>query len=64
MEKFLLELSTESISENLYLRKDIRGFEKDGFYIIKPAEQRLWHPAIAYVDAQEFADAILEQGRN
>ena len=64
LEKFLLELSTESISENLYLRKDIRGFEKDGFYIIKPAEQRLWHPAIAYVDAQEFADAILEQGRN
>lgn len=64
LEKFLLELSTECISENLYLRKDIRGFEKDGFYIIKPAEPRLWHPAIAYIDAQEFVDAILEQGIN
>lgn len=61
LERFLLNLSAENISENLYLRKDIRGFEKDGFYIIKPAELRLWHPAIAYIDAQEFADAILEQ---
>lgn len=59
IEKFLLELSTENISENLYLRKDIRGFERDGFYIIKPAEQRLWHPAVAHVDVQEFVDALL-----
>ena len=58
---FLLSLTASNISENLYLRKDIRGFEKDGFYIIKPAEERLWHPAIAYVDVQEFADSILEQ---
>jgi hypothetical protein len=64
LERLLLELSTENISENLYLRKDIRGFERDGFYIIKPAEQRLWHPAVAYVDVQEFVDAILEQGVN
>jgi hypothetical protein len=64
IERFLLELSTENISENLYLRKDIRGFERNGFYIIKPADQRLWHPAVAYVDVQEFVDAILEQGVN
>lgn len=59
---FLLSLSSKNISENLYLRKDIRGFEKDGFYIVKPAEERLWHPAIACVDVQEFADSIIEQG--
>ena len=59
---FLLSLSANNISENLYLRKDIRGFEKDGFYIVKPAEERLWHPAMAYVDVQEFADSIIEQG--
>ncbi len=59
---FLLPLTTCNISENLYLRKDIRGFEKDGFYIVKPAEERLWHPAIAYVDVQEFTDSIIEQG--
>ncbi len=60
--RFLLSLTTSNISENLYLRKDIRGFEKDGFYIVKPAEERLWHPAIAYVDVQEFVDSIIEQG--
>jgi len=59
LERFLLEFSTENISENLYLRKDIRGFEKEGFYIIKPAEPRLWHPAVAYVDVEEFVEAIL-----
>ena len=60
--RFLLSLSANNISENLYLRKDIRGFEKDGFYIVKPAEERLWHPAVAYVDVQEFADSIIGQG--
>lgn len=58
---FLLSVTASNISENLYLRKDIRGFEKDGFYLVKPAEERLWHPAIAHVDVQEFADSIIEQ---
>ena len=57
--RFLLLLTASNISENLYLRKDIRGFEKDGFYIVKPAEERLWHPAVAYVDVEEFVNAIL-----
>lgn len=59
LEAFLLALSTERVTDQLYIRKDIRGFEKDGFYIIKPCEQRLWHPAMAYVDVQEFVDALL-----
>ena len=59
LEAFLLALSTERVTDQLYLRKDIRGFEKDGFYIVKPSEHRLWHPAMAYVDVQEFVDALL-----
>lgn len=55
----LLSLSVENLSDQLYLRKDIRGFEEDGFYVIKPCDQRLWHKAVAYVDVQEFVDAIL-----
>ena len=58
MERFLLSLSSEGLSESLYLRKDIRGFEKEGFYIVKPCEQRLWHPAVAYADAEEFVEAM------
>ena len=59
LEQFLLKLSVEGLSDNLYLRKDIRGFEENGFYIVKPCDQRLWHPAMAYVDVEEFVDAIL-----
>ena len=59
LEQFLLKLSVEGLSDNLYLRKDIRGFEENGFYIVKPCDQRLWHPAVAYVDVEEFVDAIL-----
>ena len=59
MESFLLSLSVEGVSDKLYLRKDIRGFERNGFYIVKPCDQRLWHPAVAYVDVEEFVDAIL-----
>lgn len=59
LQAFLLTLSVENLSDQLYLRKDIRGFEKDGFYVIKPCDQRLWHKAVAYVDVQEFVDAIL-----
>lgn len=60
----LLTLSVENLSDQLYLRKDIRGFEKDGFYVIKPCDQRLWHKAVAFVDVQEFVDAILSNFKN
>lgn len=59
LQTLLLSLSVENLSDQLYLRKDIRGFEEDGFYVIKPCDQRLWHKAVAYVDVQEFVDAIL-----
>lgn len=62
LESFLLSLSTEALSDNLYLRKDIRGFEERGFYIVKPSEQRLWHPAVAYVDVEEFVESMLLSG--
>lgn len=64
-EELLLRLSSlgfSKITERLFIQKDIRGFEKDGFYIIKPNEKKLWHKAIAYLDAEEFADAMLKEG--
>lgn len=59
----LSNMSSEKITDKLFIQKDIRGFEKDYFYIIKPNEKRLWHKAIGYLDANEFADAILKAGR-
>ena len=54
----------EKITDKLFIQKDIRGFEKDGFYIIKPNEKKLWHKAIAYLDVNEFMDAILKSGKD
>jgi hypothetical protein len=59
----LIKLSSRKITDRLFIQKDIRGFEKERFYIFKPNEKRLWHKAIAYLDAEEFMDAILKAGR-
>ena len=58
----LSSLGYQKITESLFIQKDIRGFEKDGFYIVKPNEKKLWHKAIAYLDAEEFVDAMLREG--
>ncbi len=67
-EKKLFEkLSTLSISKiasstdsefNLFIQKDIKGFEENSFYIIKPKEYKCWHRAIAWYDVAEFKEAI------
>jgi len=66
MSEFTLEinLSVERKTDSLFVQKDIRGFERDFFYIIKPNERRLWHRAIAHLDVNEFADAMLKVGGN
>lgn len=61
--KFLTSISSSRITDRLFVQKDIRGFEKKSFYIFKPNENKLWHKAIAYQDVNEFADAILKEGR-
>lgn len=61
--QLLSSIGTEKITDRLFVQKDVRGFEKDGFYIIKPNEQRLWHKAIAHLDINEFVDAVLVAGK-
>lgn len=56
------ELSSQRITDQLFVQKDIRGFEKEFFYIFKPNEKRLWHKAIAHLDVNEFSDAMLRAG--
>lgn len=62
IQKFL-KISGNHTLENLFLQKDIKGFEEDGFYVIKPNEYKNWHKAIGYLDFYEFQDAILRAGR-
>ena len=62
IQKFL-ELMQGKTLENLFIQKDIKGFECDGFYVVKPNEIKNWHKAIGYLDFYEFDDAILKAGR-
>jgi hypothetical protein len=61
--KTAIKLSSQKITDKLFVQKDLRGFDKDFFYIFKPNERRLWHKAIGYQDVEEFMDAILKTGR-
>ena len=58
-----IKLSSQKITDKLFVQKDFRGFEKEFFYIFKPNEKRLWHKAIGYQDVDEFMDAILKTNR-
>jgi hypothetical protein len=58
-----VKISSQKITDRLFVQKDFRGFENDFFYIFKPNEKRLWHEAIGYQDVDEFMDAILKTNR-
>jgi hypothetical protein len=58
------KMSGSQILENLFIQKDIKGFESDGFYVVKPNEYKNWHKAVGYLDFYEFNDAILKAGKN
>jgi hypothetical protein len=59
-----LKLSSGKTLENLFIQKDIKGFESDGFYVVKPNEYKNWHEAIGYLDFYEFNNAILRAGKS
>lgn len=50
--------NSKDLSKNLYIQKDIKGFEKNSFYIIKPNEYKCWHRAMAWYDIAEVRDKI------
>lgn len=50
--------NTNDPSKNLYIQKDLKGFEDNSFYIIKPNEYKCWHKAMAWYDVAEFKETI------
>ncbi|MBB2146833.1 N-6 DNA methylase [Pedobacter sp. LMG 31464] len=60
--KSLIGLGHEKITDLIFMQKDVRGFEEDSFYIFKPNEKKVWHKAMAYLDLNDFLDAILKAG--
>jgi hypothetical protein len=59
----ILNLGFSNVSNDIFIQKDVKGFERDSFYVIKPNQYRLWHQAIAYLDLHEFSDAIMRAGK-
>ena len=56
--------NAKDAEHNLFIQKDIKGFEKNSFYIIKPDEYKCWHRAMAWYDVAEFKEAIEESELN
>lgn len=58
LEELFGELSIYQVCKDLYFQQDFRGFTPDSFYIIKPNERKLWHKAVAHLDAIEFQQEL------
>jgi hypothetical protein len=54
------ELGYHKLSKDLYVRQDIRGFNKTSFYVIKSNQKKSWHKAAAYADLSEFIEALVK----
>ena len=51
-------LGFQNVSTNLFTQQNIRGFNRDSFYVIKPNIFKNWHRALAHLDLSEFIEAI------
>lgn len=51
-------LGIHSVTRDLYIQQDVRGFYKNTFYIIKPNEFKCWHTAVGYHDLTEFIETL------
>lgn len=54
----MLSIDKYDFSNTVFIQKDVRGFEKDFFYIIKPRQIKSWHKAIARQDLVKFRQLI------
>jgi len=58
LKKIAHSTTISQISKDLFIQKDIKGFENDSFYIIKPNEYKCWHRALAWYDLAEIKQMI------
>ena len=51
------------VADRLYVQRDLRVYDEEGFWIIKPSENRLWTEAAALNDADLVVGEHLETSR-
>lgn len=57
---FTKNTSIYKLTNMIYLQRDVKGFEDDYFYLIKPNEYKCWHKAIARMDLSEFIESFMK----
>lgn len=51
--------SIYKVANDIYMQRDVKGFENDSFYLIKPNEYKCWHIAMARIDLSEYIDRFM-----
>lgn len=60
----LSNYSLKKQTEKIVFQRDIKGFQEDSFFILKPAEFKSWHEVIAKHDSDEIVEAIMAGANN
>ncbi|MDP3912286.1 MAG: hypothetical protein Q8R96_00915 [Bacteroidota bacterium] len=58
LKKISQTASMPQLSKDIFIQKDVKGFEENSFYIIKPNEYKCWHRAMAWYDVAEIKQMI------
>lgn len=56
----IADASIQNVTNEIFIKKDIKGFNDNSFYILKTNELKNWHKAIARLDANDFYNALWE----
>lgn len=56
--------SLKKQTEDILFQRDIKGFQDDSYFILKPAEYKNWHTVLARIDSDEFMQEILYGNNN
>jgi len=54
------DLSIYELTSDIFIQKNVRGYEEDFFYILKPNEYKCWHKAIAHQDLALFKSEMMQ----
>jgi hypothetical protein len=58
LKKIAQTTSISQLSKDIFIQKNVNGFEENSFYIIKPNEYKCWHRAMAWYDVAEIKQLI------
>ncbi len=56
---FLATTAFQKLSSRLFIQKDVKGIRPNSFYVLKPNQYKLWHPAIAHLDILELDNKMI-----